>query len=136
MELKTVEVIDPIDLDVCPKCDGVWMDKGELKRVSKDELIELRMSEKGEGLRLCPRCRGRMHRSEINGVVLDECDCGVYFDKGEVDKVIGKKLAYKTKDGGYSVGLTVAQLKELIDKRKIRVDSLEIRIIQEKDSQA
>jgi Zn-finger nucleic acid-binding protein len=136
MEEKTVEVIDPVVLDVCLKCDGIWMDKGELKRISKDELIELRLSEKGRGIRMCPRCRNPMHRSELNGIILDECDCGIYFDKGEVEKVIGKRLAYKSKDGNYSIGVTATQLKELISKGNVKVESLEIRLIKEKDDQA
>jgi Zn-finger nucleic acid-binding protein len=136
MEQRTVEVIDPVVLDVCPKCDGVWMDHGELKRVSQDELIELRINTKGDGMRKCPRCAGQMQRSEYKGVTLDECGCGIYFDKGEVDHVLGKKLAYKTKDGGYSVGVSADQLRELLAKGSIKVDSLEIRLISGKDANA
>jgi len=136
MEEKTIDIIDTVVLDSCPKCDGIWMDKGELQRVTKDELIEYRLDRKDQGFRLCPRCQKRMERSQLHGVIVDDCACGIYFDKGEVDKVMGKRLALKSTDGGLSISVTVPQLHELIAKKSIKIDNLEIRLIREKDDQA
>jgi Zn-finger nucleic acid-binding protein len=136
MEEKKIDVVDPVVLDACPKCDGIWMDKGELKRVTQDNLIEYRLNEKDEGRRLCPRCRKVMKRAELHDVILDECDCGIYFDKGEVDRVIGKRLVLKSKDDIHSVGVTESQLKELMRAGVLRVDVVELRLIREKDADA
>jgi Zn-finger nucleic acid-binding protein len=130
MDEKTVEVVETVKLDVCPKCDGIWMDKGELRSVSKDELIEYKFTDRDEGARLCPRCKSRMKREELNGVVVDSCGCGIYFDKGEADKILGRRLAFRAGEG-YSVGVTVDMLKELISKGKIAVGTCEIRLLKE-----
>ena len=136
MEARTIEAIDPVVLDVCPKCDGIWMDRGELKRVSQDELIEHKTDVQGRSSRLCPRCREWMSLSQLNSVTIDECNCGIYFDKGEVDRVLAKKLAYKTKDGCLSIGVTVLQMKEMLAKGSVKIDSVELRLIRETDEQA
>jgi Zn-finger nucleic acid-binding protein len=131
MEEKDIDVIDAVTLDACPKCDGVWMDKGELKRISKDDLIDLRFTPKGVSLRLCPRCGRQMNTSEFKSVMVDECVCGIYFDKGEADKVLGKTLALRSKGGKYSIGVTVAQMKELLDKGSVNVEPWEMRLIKD-----
>ena len=136
MAQKKVEIVDSVVLDVCPKCDGIWMDRGELKRISKEDLIEFRMEEKGEGTRICPKCKGYMKRADLRGVILDECDCGIYFDKGEADRVLGKRLAMKAKDEIPSISVSPSQLKELIANKSIIVESHEIRLIRDKDEKA
>ncbi|MFH1055725.1 MAG: zf-TFIIB domain-containing protein [Candidatus Altiarchaeota archaeon] len=133
MEERNVDVVDTVVLDSCPKCDGVWMDRGELKRVSKDELIEHKLAEKNEGSRMCPRCRQYMRRAELNGVILDECSCGIYFDKGEVDRVVGKKIVLNSRDDIHTLGVTVPQMQELLHNGILKVDSVELRLIRAKD---
>jgi len=133
---KTIDIIDTVVLDACPKCDGIWMDAGELKRITRDELIEYKFMEKDESYRLCPICRKRMRRADLHGVVVDQCNCGIYFDKGEVDRVIGKKLVLKSKDDEHSIGVTVPQMHELIRTGSLRVDAVELRLIREKDGGA
>ena len=142
MEKKAVDVIDQVVLDVCPKCDGIWMDREKLKRLSKDTMIELRLRDRGGGRHECPSCSNRMNMSEYIGVRLDdcvkfdECQCGIYFDKGKIEKIIGKPLILKSKEGMPSVGVNVSQLEELVDKRIIIVDAHELRLISDKKDAA
>ena len=39
MNKKETEVFGPnIIIDICPKCNGIWLDKGELNKILKDAI--------------------------------------------------------------------------------------------------
>ncbi|PIV67811.1 MAG: transcription factor, partial [Euryarchaeota archaeon CG01_land_8_20_14_3_00_38_12] len=40
MNQTEINVLGPnVIIDVCPKCNGVWFDKGELKKILKDRKL-------------------------------------------------------------------------------------------------
>ncbi len=97
-----------IEVDECPKCDGRWLDEGELQRIQ--ETVErvynqqLRAAppltaraydmsrEMSESALACPVCGKDMEREEYahtSQVVIDLCtDCnGVWLDSGELERL-------------------------------------------------
>lgn len=95
-------------VDVCAKCGGVWFDKGELKLVVNQLIVEnkvkaanttvpftKRMIEKtdqNEGYRTCPKCGLTMKKLNYaydSNVFVDKCQgCeGIWTDKGEVKQI-------------------------------------------------
>lgn len=91
-----------VEVDYCPRCEGVWMDSGEVNQLLESTggaacspiraFIERPgRSETGKQPYLCPRCDRGMRevvRPGKNGaeLVLDKCPIGdgVWFDKGEL----------------------------------------------------
>ncbi len=96
-----------VQIDVCEKCGGVWLDTDELAQIV--ERREAKFSEgekafvKGEGVSLpsrkelvgdvhCPVCGVVMNKfvyGVTSGIVIDRCPRGdgVWLDKGELEKV-------------------------------------------------
>jgi Zn-finger nucleic acid-binding protein len=98
---------EKVEIDRCPTCRGVWLDRGELQTLqdgsaqdqphvayaanvigrSVEEFTQLRASDVS-----CPRCGTVMsHRRYGFGsqVVIDIClnDCGVWLDAGELQQL-------------------------------------------------
>src|SRR5579885_901917 len=82
--------------EVCPGCEGIWLDKGQIyqfvsspKRLHDDMVAAFRTP--APGLRPCPRCGGKMPQAKFPspGPVIDVCaQCGgTWFDAGEIDAV-------------------------------------------------
>ncbi len=101
-------VVDGVTIDRCEKCGGVWLDEGEAKDLVKQDptpqdemmLVKLRLLREWETAavdpkevdRTCPRCDKRMLRANyknIPGLHVEKCpgDCGMFLDKGELEKV-------------------------------------------------
>ena len=90
-----------VEINVCPRCEGIWLDTEKFRRVSserdtyQDEKILYRYVKKGlkrgEGYRACVRCGVLMYKrnfKKISGVVIDVCnDHGIWLDKGELDQI-------------------------------------------------
>lgn len=97
-----------IEVDECPKCDGRWLDEGELQRIQ--ETVErvytqqLRAPpqftaraydmarEMSEPALACPSCGGDMAREEYahtSQVVIDLCTVcrGMWLDSGELERL-------------------------------------------------
>jgi Zn-finger nucleic acid-binding protein len=89
-EIKEVKrFLFDIVIDICPKCNGMWLDKGEFKKLTKNRDIEKFLT-KFEGFESvsdirCPRCNGIMDLERVIDVEVDVCvDCkGIWLDKGE-----------------------------------------------------
>jgi uncharacterized protein len=100
--------LDGVRIDRCDKCGGVWLDAGEAEALvkkdpsPKDEMKKVKLKllqqwktaaiEPKEVDRTCPRCHAAMLRvnyKEIPGLQVEKCpsDCGLYLDKGELEKV-------------------------------------------------
>ncbi len=92
--------LQKIEVDHCVACGGVWLDSGELELLlgdseSKNQLFETFRS---SGLRentkkSCPICSKKMeevHYKKDEDILLDLCrlNHGIWFDKGELEKVI------------------------------------------------
>ncbi len=93
--------IGGITIDICPDCEGVWLDKGELEQllVKKPELMckpresgaETPQLGRSQQYRSCPRCAEVMllkNYKRYSGVLIDQCGKhGSYLDAGEISKI-------------------------------------------------
>lgn len=100
--------LDGVMIDECKRCGGVWLDAGEAEELVKKAPTprEALQKKKLELLRQwqvaalnpretdrgCPRCPAplmRVNYKDIPGLQIDKCkdDCGMYLDKGELEKV-------------------------------------------------
>jgi len=89
------------DLDLCPTCSGLWLDRGEFRAVTRES--DVYGSEPvPQGARIgplrdlggyvpCVRCGRLMNRknfAKISNVILDECKRhGVWLDGGELERI-------------------------------------------------
>jgi Zn-finger nucleic acid-binding protein len=94
-----------IEVDVCPECRGMWLDKGELEAIEEasehdyrkqlDEVTtqaeaSLHVAEQlADAPISCPKCHGEMDKREYgycSRIVIDTCNdgCGVWLDAGEI----------------------------------------------------
>ncbi|UCE73059.1 MAG: zf-TFIIB domain-containing protein [Methanomassiliicoccales archaeon] len=97
MKQQEVEIFGPnITIDVCPKCQGTWLDYGELGKLLKDKKLtnyltkEIGTQSKSE--LVCPRCGGLMDIERAEEIEVDVClSCnGVWLDSGELDDLKSK----------------------------------------------
>ncbi len=89
------------EYDICPKCSGIWVDRGEFHLLTREYDVYKKDDDKGQYLRgpfrdtveyiPCVRCGKLMNRknfARISGVIIDECGRhGVWLDAGELDKI-------------------------------------------------
>jgi len=116
--LARIEILR-LELDKCHKCDGIWVDRGELERVrdaeveNLEEVLERKYGDPEyqegavEGYMRCPRCGDarlhRFHYTYVNPVAVDRCErcMGIWLDDGELNTIIGeKKKLEQVKDPG------------------------------------
>jgi Zn-finger nucleic acid-binding protein len=95
-----------IKVDICPACQGMWLDKGELEQI--EETMEHDYSEElkripdliGNAYEMarqkalpeisCPKCGAEMENREYcycSQIIIDVCPkcSGIWLDKGEVE---------------------------------------------------
>lgn len=84
-----------IVIDICPTCNGCWLDKNEVTKItrSRKQALEVTLQDKKPTLYRCPRCRGKLHEGmhqTITDLLLDECDkCGgLWCDRGELARLL------------------------------------------------
>ncbi len=93
-----------IELDYCPKCQGIWFDAGELELLlaaagieSPKPLLDTMLGSAdaitSEKERKCPICRRKMKKANIDEgskVIVDVCrsEHGIWFDGGEVGSLM------------------------------------------------
>ncbi len=92
---------DDMETDFCPRCGGLWLDRGEFavltaeSTVYREEKLEKeysrpRLADKN-GYIPCVRCGKLMVKKNymhISGVIIDECGRhGVWLDNGELEKI-------------------------------------------------
>jgi Zn-finger nucleic acid-binding protein len=93
LEMQLLNVRD-IELDVCPKCMGIWFDPKELDKVlgasSSFEEMAYLSKPLGENIK-CPSCGEVMEYSTIENTTIDFCrKCeGVWLDAGELTELAG-----------------------------------------------
>ena len=94
-----------IEVDVCPSCHGMWLDRGELEaieeKIENDYIEEMNKFpdyagraydmalQQKQSVIHCPNCRTDMERKEYaysSQVMIDLCPhChGIWLDKGEI----------------------------------------------------
>jgi len=99
-ELLVVLELEQIEVDYCTSCDGVWLDAGELELLletdeERNRLINLfkQAESHKEKSYACPICGKHMLKFRIGEqemVMVDKCkkNHGIWFDKGELKKVV------------------------------------------------
>jgi Zn-finger nucleic acid-binding protein len=89
------------DLDMCPHCGGVWLDRGEFRDLTREaDVYQSQPAPKGyirgpirDSIQYipCVRCGSLMNRknfAKISGVIIDECKHhGVWLDGGELERI-------------------------------------------------
>ena len=83
-----------IELDVCPKCMGIWFDSSELDKIlgAEKSFEEMAYLSKPLGENIdCPSCNEKMEYSTVQGTTIDFCrKCeGVWLDAGELTELAG-----------------------------------------------
>ena len=95
------EGTDVVEIDLCPKCRGIWLDASELAKIDDNffvdvEKMELLVATAAEDDRAlcCPRCEGaprldKVHPRKFKRLVIDRCPAcrGFWLDRGELEKV-------------------------------------------------
>jgi len=103
--LDTIKYEAEIEVDQCPQCHGMWLDKGELEQIQETIEHDYRKALEAEpehvrqayamsrpthsGQIQCPKCGVDMTAKEYaycSQVVVDICpdDCGIWLDAGEI----------------------------------------------------
>ncbi len=85
-------------IDVCPLCNGCWLDHKELEKITRSrknalsvKLLALRQTE-----HKCPRCKGMLREGShetIPDLLLDECEAckGIWLDRGELPRLLASQ---------------------------------------------
>lgn len=93
-----------VPVDICPKCEGVWLDRKEIGQIveKKEEkftaeerigaFAQLPQQEKVERVIACPKCGQDMRKFNYaisSGVILDRCPQkhGIWLDKAELERI-------------------------------------------------
>jgi uncharacterized protein len=91
-----------LEVDLCPRCGGLWLDRGEIARAAKlpaQELAHLRSLLTGqpgpppiptESVAPCPVCPGSLAEVMLGNVHVDYCNkCqGIFLDRGELEAAV------------------------------------------------
>lgn len=94
-------------VDLCPSCEGVWLDNGEVYLYAKDPqgvfgMLKEAYAKGAPSPRVCPRDQSRLVQVRPGGssLVIDACPVcgGDWFDKGEIQQLnalLSKKVDAK-----------------------------------------
>ncbi|MFO1535127.1 MAG: zf-TFIIB domain-containing protein [Thermoplasmatota archaeon] len=80
-----------VTVDSCPKCNGTFLDQGELGRLTGNRdlntLLTKHLGIDSDSPYVCPRCGGLMDAEQAGAVRVDVClSCkGVWVDRGELE---------------------------------------------------
>jgi len=120
MEKKEIEIFGPnVIIDVCPKCHGIWLDKGELGKLLKDrkltDYLTKHIGTKSRSPMVCPRCGMTMDIEKADDIEVDVClSCGgVWLDEGELESL-------KDKSGEGFEGDELAKFEELQEEHRYK----------------
>lgn len=98
LEPEDREVFGPnVTVDICPECDGEFLDEGEIRRLTGDRDLHKLLTDylgiDADSDLVCPDCGGLMDAEYLQlqdeTVEVDVClDCkGVWLDDGELAKL-------------------------------------------------
>ena len=94
--------IEEVEVDACPKCGGLWLDEGEIEKISAkmasevDRLRDLLRQKGGapavpsEIQDACPACTTTMQEVKVGDLHVDFCgSCkGIFLDRGELEQAL------------------------------------------------
>lgn len=115
-----------LDVDLCPRCGGLWLDRGEITRAARlpeTELTRLRglLTDTAGPPPLpsthlvpCPACNGKLSEVLLGKVHVDYCSSchGIFLDRGELEDALS---AVRARDAGattrqvFEAAVSVAQ---------------------------
>ena len=108
-----------VEVDVCPKCKGIFLDKEEIRKLTGDwslnKLLTKYVGLDSDSQLVCPNCGGLMDIEDAGNVRVDVClDCkGVWLDAGELERLAAMDPAeFRT--------LTPEKIDELQKAKEIR----------------
>jgi Zn-finger nucleic acid-binding protein len=92
---------DVVEIDVCPQCQGMWLDPHELQKLDDNFFVDVEevkfeaVAPTADDTQLaCPRCEGapaleKVKPADFGEVVVDTCPgCkGFWLDKDELEKM-------------------------------------------------
>ena len=87
-----------VEIEVCPLCNGSWLDKDELRQITRSRgknAVAVKVVSKRPTQFRCPRCRVPLEEgSHVNDpdFLIDECgECGgIWLDRGELTRLISR----------------------------------------------
>jgi Zn-finger nucleic acid-binding protein len=103
--LNTEKYEAQIEVDACPTCHGVWLDKGELEQIQETterdyekelhvpaDRVSASIAESRRDSVDCPKCGTRLATREYaycSSVFVDACPegCGMWLDEGELQEL-------------------------------------------------
>lgn len=91
-----------LEVDLCPRCGGLWLDRGEITRAARlpeAEIARLRgllSSSSGppplptDSAVPCPACDGKLSEVVLGHVHVDYCGTchGIFLDRGELEDAL------------------------------------------------
>jgi Zn-finger nucleic acid-binding protein len=111
-----------LEVDLCPKCGGLWLDRGEITRAAKlpeQELTRLRTLLTGakgppplptENKAPCPACPGSLAEVLLGAVHVDYCNkChGIFLDRGELQAAVEAVRAKSRDTSSHDVVIAIS----------------------------
>lgn len=96
------KMVEDVEVDYCPKCGGLWLDKDEIRQLASktdEALVELRELVQQDAPKEaapstveppCPACSGKLTLAVFGPVYIEHCtSCdGIFLDRGELDKAM------------------------------------------------
>ena len=94
-----VRTIHGIEVDICPNCGGIWLDRGEINRLRKlstnevkdFETVPIHTGDSRPSSGACPACSKSLHpfRYANGHATLSTCEglCGLWLPEQELDKI-------------------------------------------------
>ena len=92
-----------VHIDVCPMCNGCWLDRNEINQLTRSRgsnAVVVELVGKNDSYIPCPRCKAKTlqegHHAHRPGLLLDECkQCGgVWLDRGELPTLLSIRKAH------------------------------------------
>ncbi|MBI3268213.1 MAG: M48 family metalloprotease [Planctomycetes bacterium] len=96
VDMKMVHTQAGVMIDLCPRCDGVWLDGGEIFHFGKDHArlhwaLEQGLRRPHPTAHHCPRCRAPLTEGGLlsDTLLVDQCGAcgGLWFDKDELEQL-------------------------------------------------
>jgi Zn-finger nucleic acid-binding protein len=111
--VKCTSVLDRADfegleVDLCPSCGGLWLDRGEITRAARLPETELRRLRDligaanpaapigSENHIPCPACPGLLAEFSLGSIRVECCSAchGIFLDRGELEEALSAVRAH------------------------------------------